>query len=270
MICYPNAKINLGLRVISRRLDGFHNIDSFFLPIPLFDILEVKKSAINSKVNKISYSGFSLTDFNNDLVLQAYDLLDREFSLPKVKIHLHKNIPIFSGLGGGSSNAAYMLIMLNKLFNLKLTDKELISYAYKLGRDCPFFIINSFSHVMGRGDKITFKNNPLKDYHIVIIKPSISCSTTNIFSQISIKDSIDIFYPDTDNIHQWPNKLVNDLEAVVFSLYPELELIKDYLYASGACYASMTGSGASIYGLFQKKPINIKYENSWVFSSVLR
>ncbi len=175
MISYPNAKINLGLKITSKRKDGFHNIDSFFLPIPLFDILEVKRNNLLSKKISITYSGFDFDDKENDLVLKAFHLLNRDFSLDSVKVHLHKNIPFKSGLGGGSSNAAFMLIMLNNLFSLGLNKKKLLKYAVKLGSDCSFFIINSFSHVSGIGDIVSPINFSFKGYYIVILKPNFNC-----------------------------------------------------------------------------------------------
>jgi len=274
MICFPNAKINLGLHIGAERLDGLHNIDSFFLPIKLCDALDVVKCLDQNVKIQVNYSG--LTKYiENDLVIKAYNILDTDFNLPNVKVHLHKKIPFGAGLGGGSSDAAHMLKILNNIFDLKLTKKDLLSYAKKIGSDCSFFIYNKPSFVSGSGDMIcpdelTFnsKENNKQLYNFFLVKPKkINISSSDIFSSwremrlsetfknnkrgSNIKTLLgDFFDSYKDNVH-------NDLEHVVFNKYPQLQVMKTYLYEKGAIYASMTGSGSCIYGIFPKK-INLE------------
>ena len=263
MICYPNAKINLGLKIISKRDDNYHNIESFFLPIPLFDILEVKKQMPNITDTTISYSGFNTHIINNDLVIEAFNILKNDFPIDPIRVHLHKNIPFQSGLGGGSSDAAFMLIMLNKLFNLDLSELELFNYAKNLGSDCPFFIINQFSQVSSNGDVIKPINFNFDGYYIVILKPDVSCSTRDIFSKYHLNKKCDLLIKFDKNPIYWKKELVNDLESVTFSIHPELKDIKNYLYNKGAIYASMSGSGSSVYGIFNTKPNIDQKFNYW-------
>tara|TARA_B100000401_G_C52782376_1_gene708935 strand:- start:425 stop:1225 length:801 start_codon:yes stop_codon:yes gene_type:complete len=262
MICYPNAKINLGLKILSKREDGFHNISSFFYPIPLFDILEViKDNSLHN--NQITYSGIQFPNTENDLVIKAYQVLNDDYPLQPVKIHLHKNIPHGSGLGGGSSNSTFMLMLLNSLFNLKLSHFDLLKYAKKLGSDCSFFLYNKPSYVSGLGEKISSIQLDLSGLYIVVVKPNISCSTKEVFSKFKINstsNSLDF----SEKIELSINKHMNDLEAITFSLYPELKEIKTYLISLGAVYASMSGSGSSIFGLFKTKPI-VKDINAWIW-----
>ena len=268
MICYPNAKINLGLKILSKRQDGFHNINSFFLPIPLFDVLEVKKD-ISLKTNKISYSGIPIPIEGKNLVLKAYDILQNDFNLSPLRIHLHKSIPIGSGLGGGSSNATFMLNILNCLFNLELTKTELFNYARALGSDCPFFLSNTLSNVLGVGDQITPHDYCFKNYFIVIIKPNIYCSTKKIFSKYKLIKPNSTILSLNEDMLSWNENLVNDLEIITFSLYPELREIKEYLYSLGALYASMSGSGSAIYGIFNFQPKTRREFDGFTWSAQL-
>jgi 4-diphosphocytidyl-2-C-methyl-D-erythritol kinase len=265
MICYPNAKINLGLKITSKRDDGFHNIDSCFLPISLFDVLEVKKQLASVKETTITYSGFNCNYIANDLVIRAYHILKNDFELGPVRVHLHKNIPFGSGLGGGSSDGAFMLIILNKLFHLNLSEIQLFNYAKILGSDCPFFIINRVSHVSSVGDAVKPIDFSLKDYCIVILKPSINCSTKHIFSQYKINKRSNQALNFNRNPQYWKKEFINELESVAFSLYPELKEIKNYLYSQDALYVSMSGSGSSIYGVFKKKQKINKTLNCWIW-----
>ena len=267
MICYPNAKINLGLRVLSKRTDGFHNISSFFYPIELHDVLEVQ---IDDKLNynKVSYSGLKFPNVKYDLVIKAYDLLNNDFDLSPVRIHLHKNIPYGSGMGGGSSDATFMLVLLNNLFKLNLTHEYLLNYAKLLGSDCAFFLFNTFSHVSNTGNLVSPLSCTFKKYHIVIIKPDIICSTAHIFSSLKIKENTTSLLLDDSKLLDL-NHLKNDLESVAFSLYPQLKEIKNYFYDLGAVYVSMTGSGSAIYGLFDNQPTIKKYSQFWIWQGKL-
>ena len=274
MICFPNAKINLGLNIGDERLDGLHNIDSFFLPIKLCDALDVVECLDQNAKIKVNYSG--LTKYiENDLVIKAYNILDMDFNLPNIKVHLHKNIPFGAGLGGGSSDAAHMLIILNNIFDLKLTKKDLLFYAKKLGSDCSFFIHNKPSFVSGSGDvicpnELTFnsKVNNKQLCNLFLVKPKkINISSSDIFSSWREMNFLEAFKNNKrdsnikdllmDSFESYKDNLHNDLEHVSFNKYPQLKDIKKYLYKKGAIYASMTGSGSCIYGIFSKK-INLE------------
>jgi len=260
MICYPNAKINIGLNVISKRIDGFHNLESVVIPIPLYDILEV---IINRDIEEtsISYSGYSLDNNKIDLVIRAYNLIKNDFKIPSLKIHLHKIIPIYSGLGGGSSDAVFMLKLLNNLFNLKISNMKLLKYANLLGSDCPFFVLNKISQVSGRGADVKPLNLSLSNYKLVIIKPPIECSTIDIFNKYVLKSSEPLIV--TNKVESWRGSVKNNLESVCFDMHPEIANIKKYLYSSGAIYASMSGSGSSVYAFFKKNSIIKAYKNYW-------
>ncbi len=283
MICFPNAKINIGLRLLSKRKDGFHNIESIFFPINLFDVLEVVKAQeYQIEKIKINYSGNGKL-ISNDLCIKAYNLLDCDFNLPSIKVFLHKNIPIGSGLGGGSSNAVSMLKILNDLFKLNLNHKQLLHYCTKLGSDCAFFLLNKPSFVSGLGDVINSKINfSLKDYKLFLVFPAKSLSTLDVFKNIEGKINLikennkkpDLFskiLTKDFSIELWKENLKNDLEHASFKLIPEIKKIKEKLYETGAVYASMSGSGASVYGLFPKtrKIKNHFDEKYFYFSSDL-
>ena len=261
MISFPNAKINLGLRIISERNDGYHNIESVFYPINIFDILEVIKSDNQNKKITINYSN-NFQIIKNDLCEKAYNLLDADFNLPPVNVFLHKNIPIGAGLGGGSSNAVSMLKILNSLFKLNLNHEQLLFYSKKLGSDCPFFLINKPAFISGLGDEINSNISiSLSEYKLLLISPSKFISTKKVFT--SIKNKNLLINNQTKSAHfikllnekfinSWKENLKNDLEFTTFSFIPELKKIKEKLYKMGAVYASMTGSGSSVYGLFLK------------------
>ncbi|MDR0508061.1 MAG: 4-(cytidine 5'-diphospho)-2-C-methyl-D-erythritol kinase [Dysgonamonadaceae bacterium] len=252
MICFPNVKINLGLHVISRRPDGFHNIETVFYPVNLCDILEI----VPAKKGKTS---FTLTGIpvdgspENNLVMKAFNLLKKDYNLPEIDIYLHKNIPFGAGLGGGSSDAAFMLKLLNDFANINLSVKQLEEYAASLGSDCPFFIQNKPVFAEGTGNIFSPVNVSLSGYSLVLIKPDIHVSTQTAYSQIkprkpefSITEIIQL------PVTEWKNKLVNDFETGVFLQHPEIEAIKRELYERGAIYASMSGSGSSVFGIFEK------------------
>ena len=273
MICFPNAKINIGLRLMSERKDGFHDIESIFFPINLFDVLEVVK-AKGSQLQKINinYSG-NIRSISNDLCVKAYNLLDQDFNLPPIKVFLYKHIPIGSGLGGGSSNAVSMLKTLNDLFKLNLNQEQLLNYCKKLGSDCSFFLLNKTSFVSGLGDIVNSQINfSLQGYKLLLVFPSKFLSTFQVFENIEdksnlIKENIkkpDLFCKILNHeipIKSWKNNLKNDLEQTSFKFVPEIKKIKEKLYKMGAVYASMSGSGTSVYGVFPK---NICFKNNWV------
>ena len=254
MILFPNSKINIGLHIIRKRSDGYHDLESLFYPIPLKDVIEIFPSNhFQLKISGLTIPG----DERHNLCVRAYQLLKKVFpEIPSVSIYLHKNIPLGSGLGGGSSDGAFMLTLLNDAFQLNLSAEQLLEYATQLGSDCPFFILNKPSFVRGRGELLEPFPVNLSDYSIALINPGIHINTEWAFSKVkphqpkkSLKEII------KQPLTSWPSELVNDFEEPVFKEYPALKNIKQELYDSGALYASMTGSGSSLYGIFNKNVI---------------
>lgn len=258
MITYPNAKVNLGLNITEKRPDGYHNLETVFYPIPLQDALEVKPlDGENEYLLKIA--GTQITGEPEDnLVIKAYRLLKQDYPhLPSIDIHMFKHIPTGAGLGGGSSDAAFMLKLLNEKFSLHISVSQLEEYAARLGADCAFFIQNKPVFASGIGNIFEPIELSLKGYYLVLVKPDIFVSTKEAYalvkpqkSQQSLKDIIH------KPIEEWKNTMVNDFEKSVFHKFPEIAAIKDKLYDMGAIYASMSGSGASVFGLFKEQ---VKY-----------
>jgi 4-diphosphocytidyl-2-C-methyl-D-erythritol kinase len=252
MVSFPNAKINLGLNVISQRADGYHNIETVFYPINLCDALEIVPAG--DPKTALVLSGISVNGNPEDnLVMKAFHLLKKDYDLPEITIYLRKNIPSGAGLGGGSSDAAYMLKLLNDFAALNLSFEQLEKYAASIGADCPFFIRNKPVFAEGTGNIFTPINLSLQGYYLVLIKPDIHVSTKEAYSCIEPKRSD---FPLIETIQlpicEWKHRLVNDFEIGVFDRYPEIETIKRELYKRGAIYASMSGSGSSIFGIFEK------------------
>lgn len=251
MLKFPNAKINLGLNIVAKRNDGYHDIESCFYPIPIKDALEI----IPAEKSSFETAGLSIPGLSDDnLVLKAYELLKADYHLTPVEIILHKNIPMGAGLGGGSADGAFMLTLLNEFFNLELSNEKLESYALQLGSDCPFFITNKPKLVSGRGEIFENTSLDLSGYFLALAFPEIHIGTAEAYQvvkpkrpEISIKEIIEK-YP----VEDWKGKLVNDFEAGIFEKYPKLKQIKNRFYDNGAVYASMTGSGSTIFGLFNK------------------
>jgi len=263
MQLFPNAKINIGLNVIEKRPDGYHNIETVFYPIGLKDELYLAKSeGVYSRRSDyhLELFGEELTDDpEHNLVIKALRILERDFDFQPVDIQLRKNIPFGAGLGGGSSDAAYMLKGLNQLFDLGLSEEALEHYAVKLGADCSVFIRNKPVFASGIGNKFSPVDLTLEGYHFVLIKPDVQVSTPEAYALVTplkpAKNILDIIKtPVTD----WKNNLTNDFEPAVFVKYPEIKAIKETLYDMGAVYASMSGSGSSVYGLFNEIPDGLK------------
>ena len=253
MVTFPNAKINLGLNILSKRTDGYHDISSVFYPIPFEDILEIIPSeTFNFEITGLTVPG----NKDQNLILNAYQLLRKGHDLPPVTIHLHKIIPMGAGLGGGSSDAAFTIKMLNTIFNLSLSNEQMEQYAGQLGSDCPFFIRNKPLLAEGTGN--IFKNTvvDLKGKYLVLVCPDIHVGTADAYSKITpgIPDIPVDEIMEKVQLAQWKDHLYNDFERSVLPQFPKIRDIKDQLYASGALYASMTGSGAAVYGIFEKKP----------------
>ncbi|MEM6841571.1 MAG: 4-(cytidine 5'-diphospho)-2-C-methyl-D-erythritol kinase [Bacteroidota bacterium] len=257
MVVFPNAKINLGLHIVSKREDGYHNIETCFVPIPLRDILEV----IEGETFQFDASGLPILGKTEDnLCVKAYHLLKSDFDLPPVQIHLHKIIPMGGGLGGGSSDASFLLRSLNELFSLSLTREQLEGYASQLGSDCPFFIRNQPVLATGTGDQFQDISLDLGGKHIALVFPDISVSTAQAYagvvprqnaqtSSVSLSDNLI-----GSGLSNWRDSVVNDFEPSVFAQHPVLQNIKEQLYQMGAFYASMSGSGSTLYGLFEQEP----------------
>lgn len=255
MISYPNAKINLGLSVLRKREDGFHDIESVFYPVKWRDILEIVPSGTGQGKVDFSSSGIDIpSEASSNLCVKAYLLLHEDHDLPSVKIHLHKLVPIGAGLGGGSADASFALGMLNELFGLGLSAEKLESHAAQLGSDCPFFIRNRPALVTGRGDKMTPVKVDLTDHRIVLINPQIHIGTAEAYAKIrpSVPE-VTVGQMINKPVSEWKNTLKNDFEESVFPGHPRISNIKETLYESGAIYASMTGSGSTVFGLFEKE-----------------
>ncbi|MFN2457386.1 MAG: 4-(cytidine 5'-diphospho)-2-C-methyl-D-erythritol kinase [Chitinophagaceae bacterium] len=253
MIVFPNCKINLGLHVLRKREDNFHDLETIFYPVPLHDALEVI-TGDNLNEFSLTTSGLSITtDANGNFCSKAYQLLKKDFNLPPVKAHLHKVIPIGAGLGGGSANAAFMLLLLNKNFNLQLTEAQLFDYALQLGSDCPFFINNKPCYAIGRGEKLEAVNLDLSSFKIVLVYPGLSINTKWAFTQIKPNEKSESLKGiGSAPFQSWKHLLHNDFEEPIFAAYPEIKQLKEELYNKGATYASMTGSGSAVYALFEK------------------
>ena len=256
MICFPNAKINIGLHVLQKREDGFHDIESIIAPIGLSEVVEIIPRHGSKSKCDLHQSGIIIEgNIGDNLVLQAYKLLDKQFGLPPVEIYLHKAIPIGAGLGGGSADGAFTLVQLNLVFQLGLTTDKLEEYASILGSDCPFFIKNTPASVTGRGEiieQLAFINPG--PYYIILINPGIHVDTKEAYAHVvanshkegSIRDIARL------QVKEWVKVLSNDFEPYVFGSFPEVKEIKDELYREGALFASMSGSGSSVYGIFKE------------------
>lgn len=256
MIVFPNCKINLGLRILRKREDGFHDLETVFYPLPLYDILEIIKDTENSPATSaiFSASGLSLNATPDNLCTKAYQLLKNDFpQLPRIQIHLHKAIPIGAGLGGGSADAAFMLRITNEKFKLGLSQDHLLKYALRLGSDCPFFIINQSCYATGRGEILDPLPLDLSAYKFVIVNPGIHINTAIAFSGIvptPVEKSVKAIIQQP--VETWSDELINDFERSIFKQHPETESIKKHLYEQGAIYASLSGSGSTVYGIFEK------------------
>lgn len=254
MVVFPNAKINLGLWIKQRRHDGFHEIETCFYPIPLREILEIMEVEPGNEVFRTS--GLNIpAEPGDNLVMKSYELLRNDYHLPPLHIHLHKTIPMGAGLGGGSADAAFAIKLLNEQFSLGLSQDQMKAYASEIGSDCSFFILNQPAIATGKGEQLKPINLNLSGYYIAIIKPLADISTTWAYSAIIPKireKSLEeiIFRP----VAEWKNQLENDFENVVFKKHPEIQKLKNLLYDRGADYASLTGSGSGVYGLFEKDP----------------
>lgn len=278
MITFPCAKINLGLNIVSKRPDGYHNLETVFYPIPLTDALEIKY--MDEKFPSESPCDLKITgndvDCNEEdnLVIKAYQLLAADFQLPRVHAHLVKRIPTQAGLGGGSSDAAYMIRLLDERFRLNIGIPEMERYAAKLGADCAFFITADPSYAEGIGDVLMPADVPgagLGGYYLAVVKPSVAVSTRDAYAAIVPKTPAkccrDIV---RQPIETWKDELVNDFEAPIFAMHPELAAIKQSLYDAGAVYAAMSGSGSALFGIFREQPTGLEKKIEGMFCQVMK
>jgi len=259
MITFPNSKINIGLNIIEKRPDGFHNIESVFYPIPLTDCLEIiDNNNWQEGQSPISFQSSGLTipgSDNENLCVRAYNLIGQDYQLPPIIVHLHKVIPIGAGLGGGSSDAAFFIKLLNKKFEIGLAFGEMHHYARQLGSDCSFFINNKPAFATGRGELLENYDLDLSGKYLVLINPGIHISTRDAYEgsmpskpESSLEDLL------AQPIEKWKLTVFNDFEKTIFKKFPEIENIKQKLYEAGANFSLMTGSGSSVFGLFDFEP----------------
>jgi 4-diphosphocytidyl-2-C-methyl-D-erythritol kinase len=252
MIVFPNCKINLGLNILRKRDDGFHDLETVFFPVGLRDVLEILPA--QNHVTQFTVSGILPGKPEDNLCMKAFNLLKKDYpQLPEIKMHLHKAILSGAGLGGGSADAAFTLQLLDAKFSLAAPEKKMQEYALQLGSDCPFFLTNKPSLGTGRGEELEPVNLSLSGYKILLINPAIHVNTREAFMQIKpampakkIKEIIQ------QPIETWKAELVNDFEKIIFENYPLLKKIKERLYENGAIYSSMSGSGSTLYGIFKK------------------
>ena len=266
MITFPCCKINLGLNIVAKRPDGYHDLETVFYPVPLCDALEIKKmddefpspTPIDLKIT----GNVVECNESKNLVVKAYRLLAQDYKLPRIHAHLVKRIPTQAGLGGGSADAAYMIRLLDERFRLNMGNAEMERYAAQLGADCAFFITSEMAYATGIGEILTpvdNEENNLEGYYLALVKPNVAISTAEAFAGITpkkpIKNCRDIVRQPIDT---WRAELTNDFEKPIFAIHPILATVKEKLYEQGALYAQMSGSGSTIFGIFGQKPRNIE------------
>lgn len=265
MVVFPNAKINLGLKVTSQRSDGYRNISSVFYPVPeLRDALELIPRKENKK-DEFHYTGLEIPgNPEENLVQKAVELLRRDFDIPNLEVHLHKAIPMGAGLGGGSADGSFALTALNREFELGLSTGDLEAAALKLGSDCPFFVQNRPVAVSGRGEKMEPIDLSLAEKYLVLVFGKHHISTAEAYANTAMR--MPVITPEeivlSQPIWKWMESLDNDFEGYAFAKHRDLKDVKDLLYLSGAAYASMTGTGSTFYGIFEKKPDLTEFEHA--------
>ena len=269
MVTFPNCKINLGLNILQKREDGYHDIETVFYPVPITDVLEIISSPENQ--TEFTNTGIPTGEIENNLCLTAFHLVKKDFpQVPEINMHLHKAIPMGAGLGGGSADAVFTLLLLNKKYNLNISSLQLFEYASKLGSDCPFFLLNQTCLATGRGEILEPIILSLSGYKMLIINPGIHLNTKEIFKEIipafpakKIKEII------IQPLPTWRNELVNDFEKIVFPKYPLIGEIKEKMYQQGALYAAMTGTGSTVFGIFNSSThIQLPDENSYFYKCI--
>jgi 4-diphosphocytidyl-2-C-methyl-D-erythritol kinase len=263
VVVFPNCKINLGLHIVRKREDGYHDLETIFYPLPVRDILEVVRTEAGSQTPGAADVDFHPSGLTvqgkpeDNLCIKAYHLLKSNYpQLPAIQMYLHKVIPMGAGLGGGSADGAFTLQLLNDKFQLNIPREKLLDYALQLGSDCPFFLINQPCLGTGRGQLLQVVSSDLSAYSFLLINPGIHVNTGWAFSQLTPAPAPQpLQHIIQQPVAGWPSLLTNDFEAPVTTHHPELKAIKDRLYQTGALYASMTGSGSSFYGIFPKNQL---------------
>lgn len=257
MITFPNAKINIGLNITGRRQDGYHNIETIFYPVQWCDALEIvsheskKKSAYTFSASGLKISGSR----KNNLCIKAFELMKSWYPVSSIKMHLHKTIPTGAGLGGGSSDASFVLSMLNELFQLNIETEVLQELAGQLGSDCPYFLINKPVFARGKGTEFSEVSNRLKDFYIAIVKPDISINTTVAYSLIKPSlPTVSLLVSYGESHYDWKKLITNDFEKALEMRYPVISFLKNELYKAGAFFSLLSGSGSAVYALFEEKP----------------
>jgi 4-diphosphocytidyl-2-C-methyl-D-erythritol kinase len=256
MTIFPNAKINIGLRISSRRDDGYHNIETIFYPLALRDALEFVTDDSGNDSDSLTVTGFNTScPMHENLVIKAINLLRTSYNIPALRVHLHKAIPPGAGLGGGSSDAACILKYLVRYFSLGLCHEDMRKMVIKLGSDCPFFIDNQPSFATGRGEILTAVKPLPEGLHILLVNPGIIVNTGEAY-KMSKPNKEDSLLPEkyAQGPAEWKGSITNDFEPAIFKLHPDISEIKDRLYEMGAVYASMSGSGSTVYGIFNYPP----------------
>ena len=267
MITFPNAKINIGLNIINRRADGYHNLETVFYPIQIKDALEViENSEMSFETSGIEIPG----DASNNLCLKAYHLLRKDFDVPNIKIHLHKHIPIGAGLGGGSADAAFFIKLVDAKFKLGLSVEKMQDYCRLLGADCAFFIENKPVYAFNKGDVFESVMLDLSPYHLALVMPTVHISTAEAYSGVkpkqptqSLKELIGL------PVEEWQGKITNGFEEHILKNHSPIQRVKDALLEAGALFALMSGSGAAVYGIF-KEPVDLSEleKDCLVFSGI--
>lgn len=257
MLFFPNAKINLGLNVVSRRPDGFHNIQTVFYPVPWRDALEVIETSDLKAPFQLHLSGLGIAgNPASNLLHKAWLLVKDLKKLPPIKVHLHKHIPMGAGLGGGSSDAAFFIKLLDKKFSLGFSESEKLAMASELGSDCAFFIHNTPLLASGKGNEFSEIRVDLSSYYILVVYPHVHSNTKEAYEGIVPKNPAFDLKNTVEQlpVAQWKNTLVNDFEQTIFKKYPRVAALKEHLYERGALYAAMSGSGSAVFGIFEKEP----------------
>jgi 4-diphosphocytidyl-2-C-methyl-D-erythritol kinase len=257
MVIFPKAKINIGLRITGKRDDGYHDLQTIFYPVPLCDALEFVVPADVNGSDTLATTGLPVNcSHNNNLIIKVLHKLRERYVIPVMSIHLHKNIPLGAGLGGGSSDAAFFLKSLNRYFNLRISTEEIKEISLTIGSDCPFFIESIPSFGEGRGEILTPVRALSPGLYLVLVNPGINISTREAYTGcIPYKDDSKLIDYYNRDISEWKDKIVNDFEVTLFKIHPPLGKIKDTLYNMGAVYSSMSGSGSTVYGIFRNAPV---------------
>ena len=256
MICFPNAKINLGLHIVEKRPDGFHNIETVFYPTGWCDVLEIIENRSSTAAFNLQLSGLPISGNTEDnLLYKAYRLISQSHFLPNIDVHLHKVIPMGAGLGGGSADAAFFINLLNEAFNLGLSEAFRLNIARQLGSDCAFFIRNTPLYASGKGDVFEPIEVDLQGYYLAVVYPNVHSNTKEAYSLVKPKASTPLkTLIEQTPVKEWRDVLKNDFELSIFTKYPEVEQLKASMYEHGAVYACMSGSGSAVFGLFEKEP----------------